>query len=143
MATSAASPTNRRLRPAGVDGVATTGLETAETWETTPATEFKPRHDTTNQEIRFRACRSGGFRFRFDRIGERQAIGELARLQHPRHAIDRLERLDLVGTGRGLQFLEAARLDQNIAFERSHRLVVRLERRLETRAEGVEVRAEH
>ena len=66
---------------------------------------------------------------------ERQTAGEFGRLQHARNAIDRLERLDLLERGRGLQLLELARLDQDVAFERSDGLVVGLEARLEPRAE--------
>src|SRR5437667_11931248 len=66
---------------------------------------------------------------------EWQAVGELGRLQHSRHAVDRLERLDLVAAVRRLKLLELARLDEHVAFERADGFVVGLEARLEARAE--------
>src|SRR5438094_51308 len=82
-----------------------------------------------------------GFRRRFSFV-KRETVGELRRLEHPRHPVDRLERPHLVAAVCGLQFLEPARLDQYVAFERADGVVVGFERRFEPAAESGEAVAE-
>ena len=48
---------------------------------------------------------------------ERQAVGQLARLQHPRHSIDGLQRRNFLDDTRGLQLLELSCLDEDVPFE--------------------------
>src|SRR6266496_1795570 len=66
---------------------------------------------------------------------ERQAVCQLGRLQHARDAIDGRKRWNLVHRVRSLQFLELARLDEDVALERPDGAVVRLEAALQLRAE--------
>ena len=82
----------------------------------------------------------------FDRnvdVLERKTTRQLRRLQHAGDAIDRFERLDLVAAVGGVKLLELARLDEDVALERAHGEVIRLEARFELRAERIEVPAQH
>src|SRR5262245_32091010 len=56
----------------------------------------------------------------FDQLGERQRVDEIRRLEQTRHAIDRVENLDLLSGVRALQLFELSRFDQDVAFERAN-----------------------
>src|SRR6476646_9621836 len=73
---------------------------------------------------------------------KREPAGQLRRLQQARNLVDGLEGFDLLAAIGGLQLPEAARLDEDVPFERTDRLIVRLQRRLQPRAERLEMMAQ-